>query len=147
MALLKKILGSSGVSDKVQPNALTEQERVACMDIAQSLLAEQEVGGEVWLSKVQQIWPSKPVNFTEVLAKLEIFSRTAMALALYRAGIRDVNEVGQLIEKAFSSLSESDKELLKEDKQTAIKNAFVIYAQRLKRAEEILAKFVEPKKE
>lgn len=115
------------------------------MDIVQYLLKEQEAGNEISLNKVEQIWPSKPVNFMEVLAKLEVFSRTSLGLALYRAGIRDVNKAGQLIEQAFGKLSESEKELLKENKQTATEIGFAIYLQRLRKAEEILAGIAEPR--
>lgn len=145
MALFKKIFGSRSVSNKMKPSDLNEQERLACMDIVQYLLKEQEAGNEISLNKVEQIWPSKPVNFMEVLAKLEVFSRTSLGLALYRAGIRDVNKAGQLIEQAFGKLSESEKELLKENKQTATEIGFAIYLQRLRKAEEILAGIAEPR--
>jgi hypothetical protein len=147
MGLFKKSSGFRSAIIKVKPNDLTEQERLACMEISLSLLTEQEAGTEEWLNKVRQIWPSEPVNFMEVLSKLEVFSRTSMAVALYNAGIRDIEKAGKLIEKAFANLSESEKELLKEDKQDATQRVFVIFAQRLRKVEEILAGLVEPERE
>lgn len=138
MAFFKNIFRSKSESNKMKSSALTEKERLACMDIVQYLLTLQEVKDDISLKKVEQIWPSKPVNFMEVLAKLEAFSRESMALALYRAGIRDTNKAGQLIQQAFSKLSESEKKMLEENKKDTAEIGFAFYVQRLRKAEEIL---------
>jgi len=103
MGLFTNVIGEHGVRvDGFKIEGLTQEEKFACKDIAGHFLKHKEIKNEERINVIRQIWPSEPVNLSEVLAKLEIFFRFAVALAQFQAQIWDVNKVKKLIDKAFA---------------------------------------------